>query len=170
MPFHRHPVATAPQQKGLSLFPIDGALVGRLKASYARVRASEARLAEVFYARLFAAAPGVRPMFRAEPDAQARKLMDALDAIVRNLERPAENASMLAALGRRHAQYGATPEHYALVVELLVGSMKEVLGPDADAQILEEWRLALHLIAAQMIAAAEQDTRSSPAARSNGAR
>ncbi|QOI99243.1 MAG: hypothetical protein HRU70_01555 [Phycisphaeraceae bacterium] len=163
MPVKRHPVAVSERRDPLALLPIDTALIARLRNTYERVRARDLRLAEIFYTRLFAAAPSLRPMFRGEPEAQARKLMAALDTVVRNLEHPAENAAMLAEMGRRHAHYGAKPEHYGLVIDLLVDSMREILNTGANLAASEdgpegalgEWRLALRLISDQMIASAD---------------
>jgi nitric oxide dioxygenase len=92
-------------------------------------------------------------MFRTEPQVQAAKLIASLDAIVQNLVDPDANAQMLAELGRRHAGYGAKPEHYDLVIELLVDSMRELMGPAIQDQSLNEWRMALRLVSNQMIAA-----------------
>jgi hemoglobin-like flavoprotein len=153
MPVRRHPVAASNLANALDRLPMDLELVGRLKAVYERVRAEDLRLAEIFYAKLFAAAPHLRPLFRAAPAEQAAKLMSALDAVVRNLENPAANAALLADLGRRHAAYGAQPAHYDLVIDLLITSMQDLLGPTADARALADWRTALRLIAEQMIEA-----------------
>lgn len=154
MPVRRHPVAVASDSASLAPFPLDVALVLRLRATYEVVRVHQLRLAEVFYARLFAEAPELRAMFRGEPEAQAAKLTAALDAVVRNFEDPRRNAATLAELGRRHAAYGARPEHYSLVVDLLTDSIREVAGPACSAAAVEEWRLALRLISNQMIAGA----------------
>jgi hemoglobin-like flavoprotein len=155
MPVHRHPVATSKGGSPLSKLPLDRALVHRLEASFAPIRDSGLRFGEIFYAKLFAAAPQLRPLFRSDPQAQTEKLVASLDAIVRNLLDPDENAAMLAALGKRHAGYGVKPGHYDLVIELLIESMREVLGPSAHGPSLDEWRLALRLVSDQMIAAAE---------------
>jgi len=157
MPVKRHPVATTfserPDQR-LDSIPLDLGVVNRLRLSYEQVRTRGDALAEVFYGKLFTAAPHLRGMFKASPQAQSAKLMAALDAVVRNLEKPEENAAMLAELGRRHAGYGARPEHYALVVDLLVDSMGEVLDrPQPES--LAEWRVALQLISRQMLSAAD---------------
>jgi hemoglobin-like flavoprotein len=154
MPVRRHPVAVTSIRDPLAIVPLDLALVQRLKATYSVIRARDTRLAESFYRRLFDAAPHLRPMFKSAPADQARKLTDALDAVVRNLEEPTQNASMLDALGRRHADYGARPEHYDLVITLLIESMREVLGDESQVHALEEWHMALRLISDQMIRAA----------------
>jgi hemoglobin-like flavoprotein len=161
MPVKRHPVATThPTQEDARLesIPIDDRVVQQLRASYEQVRGDGTRLAEVFYAKLFAAAPHLRAMFPPDLQAQSEKLMRALDAVVRNLENPRENAAMLAALGQRHAEYGAKPEHYEVVVRLLVESMGEVLS-DPAAAALQEWRVALDLISRQMQGPKERGRR-----------
>lgn len=154
MPVRKHPIAVPRDNDPLPGLPIDSALAARLRSTYDRIRADGTQLAEVFYARLFVAAPHLRPMFTADPAAQVHKLMAALDAVVANLERPAENHALLAELGRRHAGYGARPEHYDLVIELVIDSMRDLLGPRAAERDLLEWRTALRLISSQMLAAA----------------
>lgn len=156
MPVRRHPVAAIPPDGRSGLFPLDAALVSRLKAAYAQVRTADPSLAEIFYAKLFSAAPQLRPMFRDSAAAQAKKLTDALDFVVLNLEHPTTNAVMIADMGVRHAGYGAKPEHYDLVIDLLITSMREALGPGADPRALDDWRMSLRLIANQMIAAADK--------------
>lgn len=160
MPVRRHPVAFSKLRDPLEALPLDVGLVRRLKSTYELARAQEMRLAEVFYAKLFAAAPQLRSLFKSDPAAQAQKLTATLDFVVRNLERPQENREMLAALGKRHVEYGARPEHYELVIELLTQSMSEILGPDGDAHRVDEWRTALRLIGRQMVEAAESPEKS----------
>jgi hemoglobin-like flavoprotein len=156
MSVRRHPIAIAAADRPdrLASLPIDLALCARLRATYLVIRSERDRLAEIFYRRLFDAAPEVRPLFRADAATQSAKLMAALDAVVAHLEQPARTAAMLEELGRRHARYGARPEHYPLVIDLLVASMEELLGPAAGAASLGEWRTALSLVAGQMLAAA----------------
>lgn len=152
MPVRRHPIANPMQNTGLASVPLDKDLITRLQRSFDEIRPHGAALGAAFYAKLFAKAPQVRPLFRSETAVQAQKLIAALDAVVRNLVNPAENAAMIAALGRRHAGYGATPEHYELVVTLLVEAIDEVMGPRIAPPRLEEWRLVLRLVSDQMIA------------------
>jgi hemoglobin-like flavoprotein len=154
MPVRRHPVALSIQNDALEALPIDHELVDRLRASYAEMRVKDTRLAQIFYAKLFAAAPHLRALFRDSIEEQAHKLMASLDAVVQALDRPIENAARLGDLGRRHAEYGAKPEHYELVSDLLVASMRELLTPAVHEKMLAEWRMALTLISRQMIAAA----------------
>lgn len=154
MPVHKHPIAIHNSNDPLVNIPLDRGLISRLRASYSVVREHDVRLAEIFYGKLFAAAPQLRHLFQTDPQVQARKLIATLDTIVNNLEDPARNVEMLASLGRRHIDYGAKPEHYALVVDILVDSMAELMGPRANVHSMHEWRTALMLISEQMIAGA----------------
>lgn len=156
MPVHRHPVAAANTPDAFANIPLDQALIDRLKHTYHMIRREDLRLAELFYDRLFAAAPHLRRLFVTDRNVQARKLINTLDSIVQNLSQPRENAAILTALGKRHVDYGAKPEHYDLVIDTLLQAMREVLGPDADENGLNEWRTALRLISNQMIAAAKE--------------
>lgn len=155
MPVRRHPIASSKSGDSLDEVQLDQGLIARLEASYKVARQHRLRLAEIFYAKLFAAAPQIRPLFRSDLRTQAEKLMSSLDAIVTNLRNPGANSKMLAELGRRHTSYGAKPEHYDLVIELLVESLGELGGEQLDGVCLEEWRLALRLVSNQMITAAQ---------------
>lgn len=157
MPVHRHPIATTRINDPLTNIPLDRALIARLQATYQVVREQDMQLAENFYAKLFAAAPHLRALFTTEPAAQAKKLIASLGMIVENLADPHQNTAMLTSLGKRHAGYGAKPEHYDLVIDLLIESMRELLGAQANEQNLHEWRLALRLVSDQMINAATTD-------------
>ena len=154
MPIRRHPVAAGAMTANLRAVPVDAALVARLRSVFERLLGHELHLGEIFYARLFAAAPYLKAMFHNTPAEQARKLIASLETIVRNFEDPESSAALLADLGRRHASYGVKAEHYDLVIKVMIESMEQLLGPNADQRLLDEWRMALRLISDQMIAAA----------------
>lgn len=153
MPVNRHPIAIIPADRSSSRIPVDQAVIGRLRSSFAEVKGKDADLGRIFYDALFAAAPQVRPLFKSDPESQSRKLVDSLEAVLTNLENPVENATMLAELGQRHVRYGAKPEHYGLVVSLLTDAIRQVLGATNEDTRVREWNLALTLIARQMVAA-----------------
>ncbi len=151
MPVHRHPATASKVGEPITRIPVDAGVIERLRTSYRLVRARELDFARTFYAKLFEAAPAVRSMFPHDLEIQAGKLTMALDTIVANLENPETNSHLLAEMGKRHAGYGAQPEHYHLVIETMITSMREVLGESGDEKVLEEWRMALRLISKQMI-------------------
>lgn len=151
MPVHRHPASASKVGEPITRIPVDAGVLNRLRASYRQVRQQELAFARAFYDKLFTAAPSVRAMFPQDLELQARKLTMALDTIVANLENPEANSQLLADMGKRHAGYGAKPEHYQLVIETMVTSMRDVLADEADERVIDEWRMALRLIGKQMI-------------------
>ena len=157
MTVRRHPMAVNKEDMRLKRFPLDLDLVSRLRSTHARLREQGTRLADKFYERLFIVAPQLRPMFRSDLSTQSQKLMAVLDAVVQNLERPDDNAALIADLGKRHAGYGVKPKHYDLVIDLLVETMGEVLKFDSTCEELDEWRTALRLISDQMINASRDN-------------
>src|SRR4051794_38952835 len=57
-------------------------------------------------------------------------------------------------LGARHVSYGARPEHYPIVAELLIRAMHETTGPRWSALDTTQWEKALQLVAVEMLAGA----------------
>ena len=84
---------------------------------------------DVFYARLFAKAPAVKPLF-AGTDLRRQKamLLRALVLLRNSLRDLDAIVPALRALGARHVAYGARPEHYPVVGEVLIASMAQVAG------------------------------------------
>lgn len=159
MSIRRHPLAGGAPAPCLRALPVDTSLATRLREVFERLRAPGMHLGEIFYARLFQAAPHLKPLFRSTPAEQAEKLLQALEAVVRNFENSEANAALLEELGRRHVSYGVRAEHYDLVIDLMIESIEHLLGPHADRRLLDEWRMALRLISDQMIAAAGSGDR-----------
>jgi hemoglobin-like flavoprotein len=54
-------------------------------------------------------------------------------------------------LGRRHAAYGARPEHYPVVGEVLIASMAEVAGPRWRPEYGRAWSDALAVVSGVML-------------------
>ena len=83
-------------------------------------------LMDTFYARLFSAAPAVRPLF-AGTDLRRQKtmLLGTLILLRKSLRNLDAVLPKLRDLGARHVAYGAEPGHYPVVGEVLIGSMLE---------------------------------------------
>ena len=127
-----------------------------LETSFDLVAPHGERLMDEFYARLFETAPAVVPLFAGtDMQRQKRKLLSTLvllrnslrdlDAIVPNLQR----------LGARHVAYGARPEHYPVVGEVLLASMAAVAGPAWTPEFERAWGEAFSVVAGAMIEGAE---------------
>ncbi len=112
--------------------------------------------AAIFYERLFALDPSLKPLFAGtDIRDQGRKLMQAIGFVVGNLRRPDALLPAVAALGARHAGYGVRPSHYDTVGQALLATLAEGLGPNFTDDVRDAWAAAYGLLAQTMIAAAE---------------
>lgn len=83
---------------------------------------------DMFYRRLFAAAPDTRALFAADLAAQKRALLATLVVLRTSLRQLEAIVPALRALGARHRGYGVRPEQYPVVGTALLGAMAEVGG------------------------------------------
>jgi hemoglobin-like flavoprotein len=114
-------------------------------------------LVDIFYVRLFEAAPAVQPLF-AHTDLRKQKamLLATLVLLRKSLRDLEAIAPKLRQLGARHVAYGARPEHYPVVAEVMLASMAEIAGEAWTPEIAAAWADALGLVAAAMLEGAEE--------------
>jgi hemoglobin-like flavoprotein len=128
-----------------------------LETSFDLVAPHGDELMEIFYARLFAAAPSVRALFPDDMQPQQAKLLAALVLVRKSLRDLDGILPTLRALGAKHARYGAEPAHYGVVAAVLISAMAEVAGDAWRAEYEEAWSEALGFIAAAMIEGADAE-------------
>ena len=126
--------------------------IDSLETSFDAIASRGDELMDVFYARLFTVAPAVKPLF-AGTDLKRQKgmLLAALVLLRRSLRDLDSVAPKLRDLGARHVRYGALPEHYPVVGEVLIGSMAQVAGDAWTAEFEEAWNEAFAIVASVMI-------------------
>jgi len=125
--------------------------VSLVERSFKQVAPIADAAAVIFYDRLFALDPSLRPMFgRAEMGEQRRKLMAAIGFVVANLRRPGQLLPAVAEIGRRHVGYGVRDAHYATVGAALLATLAEGLGDAFDAETRAAWTAAYGLLASVM--------------------
>jgi methyl-accepting chemotaxis protein len=110
----------------------------------------------VFYARLFATAPTVRPLFPRGMETQKKMLLSALVLLRRSLRNLDEIVPTLHDLGARHVAYGARPEYYPVVGAALIEAMAEIAGPDWSPEYEQAWSAAFDVVAGAMLAGAAE--------------
>lgn len=123
-----------------------------LETSFDAVAPRGDELVETFYARLFAAAPAVKPLF-AGTDLRRQKamLLAALVLLRKSLRDLDAIVPTLRELGRRHVAYGAQPDHYPVVAAVLIASMAEVAGEAWRPEYERAWADALEVVAGAML-------------------
>ena len=126
--------------------------VDALETSFDLVAPRGDELMDVFYARLFEAAPAVRPLF-ASTDLRKQKIMllRVLGLLRQSLRDLDPIVPVLRDLGARHVRYGAQPEHYPVVGAVLIASMAEVAGDAWRPEYERAWTAAFDVVAGAML-------------------
>jgi hemoglobin-like flavoprotein len=135
------------------LTPTQKALVQNSFATIAPIADDAAAL---FYVRLFELDPSLRRMFPADMSGQRKKLMQMLTAAVKGLDRLDQLVPIVQDLGRRHAAYGVTDNHYDTVGAALLWTLEKGLGSAFTAETREAWTTVYGLIATTMRDAAKE--------------
>jgi hemoglobin-like flavoprotein len=105
----------------------------------------------LFYEKLFAKAPGIRYLFKADITEQADKLMIMLNFVVSKLNRLDTIITDVQKLGQRHNQYGAKPEHYEVVGICLIETLRDGLGEHWNEELQQAWLTAFTILKTAMI-------------------
>ena len=123
-----------------------------LETSFDLVAPRGDELMDTFYARLFAAAPAVRPLF-AGTDLRRQKamLLAALVLLRKSLRDLDSVVPTLRQLGARHVAYGAEPAHYPVVGQVLIASMAHVAGDAWRPEYERAWAAAFDVVAGAML-------------------
>ena len=123
-----------------------------LETSFDIVAPRGDELMDEFYKRLFEAAPAVMPLF-AGTDLKRQKtmLLGTLVLLRKSLRDLTAIVPKLRELGARHVAYGAQPEHYPVVGEVLLAAMATVAGPAWQPEHERAWGEAFGVVAGAML-------------------
>jgi nitric oxide dioxygenase len=128
--------------------------IARIRSSWAKAVAGREILGDIFYGNLFEIAPQTRPMFPPSLDDQGRKLVQTLSWIVDHLEQEETLVATASALAVRHVDFGVNADHYAVVGEALIATLKAGLGDDFSGADEEAWTRVYGQLSTKMIEAA----------------
>jgi hemoglobin-like flavoprotein len=126
-----------------------------VKASFAKVVPIADQAGALFYEKLFALDPALRPLFKGDIKEQRQKLMQMIATAVNGLDDLDTIVPAVQALGARHAGYGVVDAHYDIVAEALLWTLEQGLGPDFTPEVREAWTATYVLLADTMKAAAQ---------------
>ena len=111
-----------------------------VRESFTQVKPVATEAAALFYANLFEADPGLRPLFRGSMDEQGRRLFDMIGSGVSLLDRPEQLLPVLRTLGGLHVAYGVVDSHYGTVGQALLLTLRQCLGEAFTPQVLDAWQ------------------------------
>lgn len=152
----------------LDISPIDGQLVSsgsdsasteeapldEISESYAVLKSQGEIFANNFYEQLFEKHPAVKPLFaNISSQEQANKLWQVLAALGENLNNLDALKPTLIELGKRHQNYGAVKEHYAVVAELLLSNLASTLADKWTDNVKDAWSKGFSYAAEVMLGA-----------------
>src|SRR5262249_32248061 len=106
-----------------------------VRKSFVAVEAQAHVAGLVFYRKLFALDPSLRPLFKNSIEEQSRKLMDMLALALSLSANPAAFETELRELGARHRTYGVREEYYDTVGRAMLEMLADVLGADYTPKV-----------------------------------
>jgi hemoglobin-like flavoprotein len=129
--------------------------VETLEESFDLVAPQGDGLIRKFYDDLFEVAPAVKPLFaNVDMEGQRQALLNMLVVLRESLRDLEDIAPDLEELGARHATYGAKPEHYPVVGEVLIGAMAEIGGDGWKPEYTAAWQEAYQVVQDVMLSGA----------------
>src|SRR5829696_9212303 len=133
---------------------MDQAQQDLVRTTFAKVAPNADLAATMFYERLFAIDPALRPLFKGDMANQRRLLMTMIGTAVANLHQLDQILPAVRSLGQRHAGYGVRDGHYDAVATALLGTLAEALGDEFTPEAREAWTVCYQTLAGEMKAAA----------------
>lgn len=109
-------------------------------------------IGDVFYSKLFCDNPQLRSMFPTTMKHQYKKLIDMLSVIISRLDDLSEISNDIKMMALRHESYGVKPQHYRMVGNALIWTLKRGLGNDWNNDLQEAWAAAYAKLAEAMTA------------------
>lgn len=130
-----------------------------IKATIPLLETGGEALTTHFYGLMLSENAQVRPLFNPAHQAsgnQARALANAVLMYARNIDRLQALGPLVGQIVAKHVALQVLPEHYPIVGQYLLRSIREVLGAEvATDEILEAWGVAYQMLADILIGAEE---------------
>jgi nitric oxide dioxygenase len=107
-----------------------------------------------FYKRMFAHNPEVAPLFNPahqRAGSQQKALAAAICAYAANIDNLEVLGGAVELIAQKHASLRILPEHYPIVGENLLASIREVLGAGATDEVISAWTDAYEFLAEILI-------------------
>jgi nitric oxide dioxygenase len=121
-----------------------------VKATVPALQENGETLTRHFYKKMFERNPEVRSFFNPANQAsggQQQALAGAICAYAANIDNLGVLTSAVELIAQKHASLRIKPEHYPIVGENLLLSIKEVLGEAATDEVITAWGEAYQLLA-----------------------
>lgn len=125
--------------------------------SFEAVKPVANEFVEYFYQYLFTKYPGAKEFFKnTKMDIQKKQLLNSLVYIVDHLDQIDDLKEYLMKMGGRHTGYGVKPEHYELVGDSLIATLKYFFKDQWSQELEQAWIWAYQFISQTMIQGASK--------------
>ncbi|CAG8031824.1 unnamed protein product [Penicillium salamii] len=121
-----------------------------VKATIPALQEHGVTITTLFYKRLLEKHPELKNIFNTvhqKTGEQPAALAHAVWAYAVNIDHPEALSTAVSRIGHKHASLGVMPAHYPIVGEHLLAAIKDVLGPAANEQVLDTWKVAYQELA-----------------------
>jgi nitric oxide dioxygenase len=138
---------------------LDNKTIENVKATVPILQEGGEALTMHFYDRMFKHNPEVRPLFNSANQTkglQQQTLAAAICAYAENIDNLDALGDAVELIANKHASLRIQPEHYPIVGENLIESIKEVLGDAANEDIIDAWGKAYVFLADILIGREKQ--------------
>ena len=133
---------------------MDARQVELVQQSFEQAATLGEKVAEIFYAELFAIDPTLRGMFHGDMRQQHKKLLTTLAFVIRSLHTPEKILGPAEKLAIKHLDYGVEAAHYTYVGNALLRTLKKGLGEEFTPELRDAWVEAFRTLATVMKRAA----------------
>jgi nitric oxide dioxygenase len=124
-----------------------------VRATFAKLAVMPEVAGALFYDRLFAMNPSLRPLFKDDMRVQGVKLMTMLAMVVYNLHQQGQVLPAIRDLGVRHVGYGVKFADYDALREALLWTLEQALADDFTPTVRDAWTVCYDELAGEMKAA-----------------
>ncbi|PRX98298.1 nitric oxide dioxygenase [Pontibacter ummariensis] len=121
-----------------------------IKATVPILREHGVALTTHFYSRMFKHNPELKNVFNMGNQGNGKQQLSlalAVLAYAEHIEDPSVLVSAVTKIGHKHVSLDIRPEHYAIVGQHLLASIKEVLGEGATDELIAAWAAAYQQLA-----------------------
>lgn len=130
--------------------------IARIRACFDELTPRTPELADRFHARLFAQHPQLRALFPRDLTVLKQDFGAGLRHVVKSLHRIEAGAPMFMDIGSRQARLGLTPGHFGIAREVLLTTLRDMVGPKWTEQLEQDWREALSVVVSLMVVGASR--------------
>jgi hemoglobin-like flavoprotein len=110
-----------------------------VQLSWRKVLPAKDAFADLFYLKLLAMDPSLRPLFAEDLGQQGAKLVQMISAAVRGLDRLDALLPVVRELGARHIAHGVQDSHYGTVGTSLLWALQYALLADFTPDVKSAW-------------------------------